>query len=88
MVCAVCAPDSRFRTLVRRYGVDKAMYEAMYFEQDGACAILSCVREAVAVDHCHESGRPRGLLCLGCNVALGFVENKQWMNGAQEYLRS
>lgn len=74
--------------LVQRYGVDKTMYEAMYFEQDGACAIPACVREAVSVDHCHDSGKARGLLCQGCNVALGFVENERWMDGAREYLRS
>lgn len=68
--------------------MDKQMFEAMYFEQDGKCAIPSCPREAVSVDHCHTTGRVRGLLCQGCNVAIGFLETPNWVAGAQEYLAS
>lgn len=72
--------------MVRRYGVDRHMFYAMYFEQNGKCLITSCVREARVVDHDHASGLVRGLLCQGCNVAVGFVENPQWMQEAKEYL--
>jgi hypothetical protein len=72
--------------LVQRYGVDKAMFEAMYFEQDGKCAMPVCEREAFSVDHDHDTGRPRGLLCQGCNVALGFVESEVWLADARAYL--
>lgn len=85
-VCLTCAPDDRFRALVRRYGVDKAMFEAMYFEQDGQCAIPSCTREAKSVDHNHTTGKVRGLLCQGCNVAVGFMESAEWMQSAGQYL--
>lgn len=85
-LCLECAPDDRFRALVRRYGVDKTMFDAMYFDQDGKCAIPVCNREARSVDHCHETGRVRGLLCQGCNVALGFHEDKLWVAAALEYL--
>jgi hypothetical protein len=88
MICDVCAPDTRFRMLVQRYGVDKIMFEAMYFDQDGRCAIASCIREARSVDHDHQTGKVRGLLCQGCNIAVGFLENSVWMDGAREYLRS
>lgn len=71
---------------MKRYGVDKPMFEAMYFDQDGKCAIDSCDREAKCVDHCHATGRIRGLLCRGCNVAIGFVEDSAWMYGAAAYL--
>ncbi|RPE39691.1 recombination endonuclease VII [Streptomyces sp. Ag109_O5-1] len=85
-VCDVCAPDDRYRMLVQRYGVDKAMFEAMYFEQDGKCAIPICTREAVSVDHDHETGRVRGLVCQGCNIALGFLESASWVADARTYL--
>lgn len=85
-ICTACAPNLRFRMLVHRYAVDKAMFEAMYFEQDGKCAIASCVREAVSVDHCHRSGRVRGLLCQGCNIAIGVLEGTGWLVGARAYL--
>jgi hypothetical protein len=63
------------------------MFEAMYFDQNGECAVESCVREAKCVDHCHTTGRVRGLLCQGCNVAIGFLEDKVWLNGAWRYLQ-
>ncbi|MCC9307713.1 endonuclease VII domain-containing protein [Kitasatospora sp. RB6PN24] len=58
----------------------------MYFEQDGQCAVASCVREAKCVDHDHVTGKVRGLLCQGCNVAIGFLESPEWMEGAHGYL--
>lgn len=85
-ICLTCAPDDRFRALVRRYGVDKQMFEAMYFDQDGQCAIPSCTREAKSVDHDHATGRVRGLLCQGCNVAVGFLESPDWVQDATRYL--
>lgn len=88
LICKDCAPETRFRWLVRRYGVDRHMYDAMYFEQDGKCAIESCDREARCVDHDHRTGTVRGLVCQGCNVALGFIESPAWMNDALDYLSS
>lgn len=64
------------------------MYAAMYFEQDGACAVGPCVREAKVVDHCHATGRVRGLMCQGCNVALGFLEAPGWLASAKAYLEA
>ncbi|KPC89946.1 hypothetical protein ADL27_38495 [Streptomyces sp. NRRL F-6602] len=58
----------------------------MYFEQDGTCALSPCVREAKVVDHCHATGRVRGLLCQGCNVAVGFVESPEWLSSTIEYI--
>ncbi|WP_221305103.1 endonuclease domain-containing protein [Streptomyces sp. Ag109_O5-1] len=71
---------------MRRYGVDKQMFEAMYFDQDGKCAIENCRREAACIDHDHATGKVRGLLCQGCNVAIGFVEWQGWVAGARAYL--
>lgn len=85
-VCKTCAPDSRFRSMVRRYGVDKQMFDAMYFDQDGRCAIATCSREAKAVDHDHVTGAVRGLLCKGCNVAVGFIETNGWLPAALNYI--
>ncbi|MBO0835623.1 MAG: hypothetical protein J2P28_08905 [Actinobacteria bacterium] len=72
--------------LVRRYGVDQQMWDAMYFEQDGQCAIAPCTREAACVDHDHVTGEIRQLLCQGCNVAIGFIEQRDWLPAALDYL--
>jgi len=75
----------RWNQSIALYGVDKFMYEAMYFEQDGTCLICQ-EREAKCLDHDHETGRPRGLLCLGCNTLLGFIETPGRLDSALDYL--
>lgn len=67
------------------YGVDKFMWDAMYFELDGTCPI--CMeREVSCVDHDHDTGKVRGLLCLGCNTMLGFMESGAKFERAKAYM--
>ena len=90
--CQTCAPycgkgvaQTWYRT-IEKYGVDKVMWDAMYFEQDGKCLICQD-REAIVVDHDHATGKARGLLCKACNGLLGFMENKERVNRALDYLK-
>ncbi len=77
-------PDvRRVKHLSDKYGITLSVYDAMFKAQGGKCAI--CKREEgsygrrgnhggikrLAVDHNHETGEVRGLLCDDCNVALG-----------------
>jgi len=40
------------------------------------------------IDHCHEKGHVRGLLCYHCNIGLGhFKDNTLWLQRAIEYLK-
>ena len=66
------------------YGITLADYEVLYNDQEGRCAICNKVETALsntgyvknlAVDHCHETGKVRGLLCNRCNVGLGMFED-------------
>ncbi len=44
-------------------------------------------RNKAVVDHCHKSGKVRGVLCNGCNIGLGaFEENPDRLRAALEYL--
>lgn len=68
----------RDRYLRRKYGITLEEYDAMLAAQDGVCAI--CRRpptEGVSlhVDHDHENGARRGLLCFRCNNSLGDLED-------------
>ncbi|WP_308345211.1 endonuclease VII domain-containing protein [Streptomyces sp. ISL-94] len=58
----------------------------MIAAQDGVCCV--CLRApAVHVDHCHSTGRVRGVLCLNCNVGIGLLkDNPDCMRRAAEYL--
>jgi hypothetical protein len=72
--------ETRERHLVRKYGVDLATYDKMLEAQDGVCAICGTTPDTQRygvfhVDHCHATGRVRGLLCRGCNNVLGVVKD-------------
>jgi hypothetical protein len=60
-------------------------YDQMLLEQGGVCDICGKPESAkhskgnkllsLSVDHCHETGKVRGLLCRNCNRLTGFVES-------------
>lgn len=67
----------RKKTLKTKYGISIDDYDSMMAEQGGVCKIcrgLDPSGRRLAVDHCHETGRVRGLLCPSCNTALGRIE--------------
>ena len=58
------------------YGLTAEAYTAMLQQQGGACAICRMPsKRRLAVDHCHTTGRVRGLLCHGCNLILGHAKD-------------
>jgi hypothetical protein len=62
----------------RRYGLSAADYQAMLARQGGRCA--ACKKKPgpksrLEVDHCHLTGRVRGLLCTKCNTMLGMGDD-------------
>lgn len=60
----------------------------MLDEQNGVCAICKFKPKTVFhVDHCHSTGKVRGLLCINCNMALGLLkDNKMFLSQAIDYL--
>lgn len=69
-----------------KYGVEPEDFQRMQEESGGKCAI--CNRTAkLVIDHCHATGAVRGLLCHGCNVALGFFgDNPDRIRNAASYV--
>src|SRR5690242_47776 len=64
------------RDQTRKYGISRDDYAAMLERQHHACGI--CERRFTGkpcVDHCHMTGLVRGLLCQGCNLALGHLQD-------------
>lgn len=60
----------------RKFGITVEQYDEMLAAQNGACGICSKPPEKkrLAIDHDHETGAIRGLLCVPCNAALGVLE--------------
>ena len=81
--------------LKKMYGVDLNWYSEQSEKQNHVCAICFQPETAVikgkkislAVDHCHDTGKVRGLLCRSCNNAIGaFKHDKSIILKAIEYL--
>ncbi|MFI9235766.1 endonuclease VII domain-containing protein [Streptomyces sp. NPDC053079] len=83
--------------LQNTYGITLDKYNAMLSSQGGVCAI--CEQDepnthgrtgrkfSLSVDHCHDTGRVRGLLCQKCNRAVGLLnDNVDLLRKAIDYL--
>lgn len=75
-------PHDRDAYLLRAYGLTAAEVAAMIERQYGRCPGCSTVyagsarsRTAPVVDHCHRTGRVRGILCNRCNMTLGLMDD-------------
>ena len=73
----------RNRELRHKYGIGLAEYEALVKKQGDTCAICGTADKGMArgrirywsVDHDHETGEIRGLLCQKCNAVLGLAND-------------
>ena len=70
-----CVPGSdHARSIENNFGISAVEYNKLYDAQGRKCAICDkrCkTGKRLAVDHCHSTGKVRGLLCARCNTALG-----------------
>jgi len=90
----VAKAKRRRNKIFAKYKITMAEYEAMSLKQSGKCAICFAPPEddrygVLCVDHCHETGKVRGLLCIKCNTGLGRFEDKlQILINAIHYLKA
>jgi hypothetical protein len=78
----------RYANLRLRYRMTEEQYRRMTEEQCGKCKICN-KSNAACVDHCHQTGAIRGLLCQCCNKGLGnFKDNPELLHRAIDYLCS
>lgn len=94
--CATCR-RSRSRTnahsarIGRTYGITAEEYATLLAAQQGACAICKQKRSyRLNVDHCHSTGRVRGLLCRLCNGRLltAARDNPETLRRGADYLEN
>lgn len=76
------------RRRMEKYGLSPADFQLMLLAQKSVCGICEEIfSKTPHVDHCHTTGKVRGLLCGRCNVALGgFKDSSQNCRRAAEYL--
>lgn len=92
------ALSGKKRSLRVNYNLSWDAYEAMYKEQKGLCGICSNEVDFIgsrethmkqaSVDHCHATGKIRGLLCKHCNLGIGhFFDDTEKLEKAIKYLK-
>lgn len=78
------------------YKINPTIYEALLIKQDNKCAICRLPEKRksrygkimrLAVDHDHDTGKIRGLLCASCNVIIGQIRSEDSLSRAILYLR-
>ena len=87
--------EKRQKSLLANYGITLEQYAELHKKQNGLCKICNqrtqgrgAAKNNLAVDHDHETGKIRGLLCSHCNTGLGlFRDNPELLKIAINYLK-
>lgn len=87
--------DRRRKGLWEQYKMTVAQYQEMYQAQNGRCKICNGLAKGrgeknntLAVDHNHDTGKIRGLLCTNCNTGIGNLRDDiQLLEKAIKYLQ-
>jgi hypothetical protein len=79
--------SSRHYHLMQKYGIGAIEVDELIRQQGGACAVCRR-REAKQVDHDHDTGEVRGIVCLLCNAAMGaFHDDPHLIRRAIAYVK-
>ena len=84
----------RNRQLKKNFGLTPEQFDSMVETQGGRCAICGTdepggKKTRFSIDHDHETGKVRGLLCNNCNVGIGRLKEDPFIfESAMVYLRS
>lgn len=71
----------------KSYGISRDEFLSMVEEQGGKCPV--CSREDLVLDHCHDTGRVRGVLCNKCNQAIGnMLDNPALIRSLADWLET
>lgn len=78
------------RVNLAKYGLTLDDYDRLHSAQEGRCLICDTETDYnLAVDHCHDTGEVRGLLCIPCNVGIGNLgDDPDRLRAAADYLEN
>jgi len=86
-----CRSCESWRKRKNRYGLEKKEILDLVKDQNNRCLICNndFLNREFHIDHCHTSGKIRGLLCGNCNTGIGLLNDDiQILNKAIEYLEN
>lgn len=71
----------------KTYGLTKSQFDTLVLNQNNVCAICNKNgKNRLVIDHCHKTGKLRGLLCFSCNRSIAILDNKILLGKALKYL--
>lgn len=81
--CRICCPSSRAYNRLKCYNLSQPEFETLLVQQNHKCALchdklIEGGSTNLNVDHCHNTGKVRGLLCHRCNMIVGFLDKGDW----------
>jgi hypothetical protein len=89
--------DQRKWHLQKTYGLSLELFQQMFENQEGLCGVCGCLmnnaklvsNSKCCVDHCHNTGVVRGLVCHACNKGMGALKDDPWiLQGAVNFLQT
>lgn len=85
--CFSCVPynDRISRNRLLAYGLNFDMYRVLLERQGGGCFFNASHQRRLEVDHCHVSGKIRGIVCNLCNKRLHVIDDPSWRRRAEAY---
>jgi len=83
IICQDCQDKVLWDKRKRKYGIEKAEFFRLLDAQESRCAICSVtIGTSAHVDHDHDSGAVRGLLCRHCNMGIGYMRDSSAVTAA------
>lgn len=84
-ICGVCVErkrlkgDDKIKKVCKKHGISFDDYKQMKADQNNLCAICGNPPDGrwgrLNIDHCHKTGKVRGLLCVNCNLGIGNLQD-------------
>lgn len=87
-----CKECRNIKMVTKRHNITPKSLKDMFLKQNNCCAICNKSKDlfekGLAVDHCHKTGKIRGLLCANCNTSIGgFMDSIELLKNAIKYLQ-
>lgn len=88
--CSKCGSKYKDRANILKHGITDEQYQELIDRSGGSCELCGYTpgenaTKSLSIDHDHETGLIRGLLCWSCNIAMSYLDNQNWMNKAMLY---
>lgn len=88
--CVACGSSYKDRANILKHGLTNDQYQELVERSGGCCELCGYVpgedaTKSLSIDHDHDTGLIRGMLCWSCNIAMSYLDNQGWMEKALVY---